>query len=226
MEKLTLHQKLLEIRKSVDYLKKESLGKQYKYVSSSQVLGNVRKKMDEYGVLLMPSVNNVNLHEKQESIEDRTRSTYFTELFMTMTWIDVDNSSDRIDLSWYGQGMDIAGEKGVGKALTYAEKYFILKFFNIATDKDDPDSFQNKYDKAKDTVITVKKEFAGKEVSFDKDKFMKEFPQAIKDFFYQERKSFDNTDDYMKYVSHLCKRNDWNYDKILANINEIKGEKK
>jgi hypothetical protein len=28
--------------------------------------------------------------------------------------------------------------------MTYAEKYFMLKFFNIATDKDDPDSFQKK----------------------------------------------------------------------------------
>src|SRR5690606_10249645 len=46
--------------------------------------------------------------------------------------------------SWYGQGIDIAGEKGVGKALTYAEKYYLLKTFNIATDKDDPDSFQDK----------------------------------------------------------------------------------
>ena len=32
--------------------------------------------------------------------------------------------------------VDIAGEKGVGKALTYGKKYFLLKFFNIATDKD------------------------------------------------------------------------------------------
>ena len=32
----------------------------------------------------------------------------------------------------------------MGKALTYGEKYFLLKFFNIATDKDDPDSFQRK----------------------------------------------------------------------------------
>jgi hypothetical protein len=28
--------------------------------------------------------------------------------------------------------------------MTYAEKYFLLKFFNIATDKDDTDSFQKK----------------------------------------------------------------------------------
>ncbi|MNP04955.1 ERF superfamily protein [compost metagenome] len=51
-----------------------------------------------------------------------------------------------IECPWYSQGVDIAGEKGVGKALTYGEKYFILKFFNIPTDKDDPDTFQKKYE--------------------------------------------------------------------------------
>lgn len=49
-------------------------------------------------------------------------------------------------MPFYAQGIDTEGEKGVGKALTYAEKYFLLKQFNIATDTDDPDSFQNKMD--------------------------------------------------------------------------------
>jgi len=47
-------------------------------------------------------------------------------------------------VNWYAQGIDLAGEKGPGKALTYAEKYFLLKFFNIATSADDPDTFQKK----------------------------------------------------------------------------------
>jgi hypothetical protein len=63
---------------------------------------------------------------------------------MTMTWVNADKPDEVIECPWYGQGVDIAGEKGVGKALTYAEKYFILKQFNIATDKDDPDAFQEK----------------------------------------------------------------------------------
>jgi hypothetical protein len=61
-----------------------------------------------------------------------------------MTWVNAENPEETIECPWYGQGVDIAGEKGVGKALTYAEKYFILKQFNIATDKDDPDAFQGK----------------------------------------------------------------------------------
>jgi hypothetical protein len=43
-----------------------------------------------------------------------------------------------VSCRWYGQGID-SGERGVGKAMTYAEKYFLLKFFNIPTDEDDPD---------------------------------------------------------------------------------------
>lgn len=38
--------------------------------------------------------------------------------------------------------------EGIGKALTYAEKYFLLKQFNIPTDNDDPDSFQQRSDQS------------------------------------------------------------------------------
>ena len=56
-----------------------------------------------------------------------------------MTWHDVE-SGERMEVPWYAQGVDLAGEKGVGKALTYAEKYFLLKFFHVPTKKDDPDN--------------------------------------------------------------------------------------
>lgn len=64
-----------------------------------------------------------------------------------------------MESKWYAQGVDIAGEKGVGKALTYAENIFI-EIFNIATDKDDPDSFQKKLD-AKEPINLVN----GKQIS-------------------------------------------------------------
>jgi hypothetical protein len=67
-----------------------------------------------------------------------------TELDLEFTWINADKPEETVTVCpWYGQGVDNS-EKGVGKSLTYAEKYFILKTFNIPTDKDDPDSFQEK----------------------------------------------------------------------------------
>ncbi|MGF6951912.1 hypothetical protein QF028_004417 [Neobacillus sp. B4I6] len=150
MTELNIYQKLVEVRKAVPYLKKEAEGKQYKYTGSSQVLASVRAKMDELGLLLIPRITGKEISESQIEFKDtsgnvtKRTTTYFTELIMTMTWVNADKPDETIECPWYGQGVDIAGEKGVGKALTYAEKYFILKQFNIATDKDDPDAFQEK----------------------------------------------------------------------------------
>lgn len=135
---MNIYQKLIEVRKSVPYLQKEAKGHQYNYVASSQVLSSVRSKMDEIGLLLIPAVV-----DKRVNIEGKS---IFTELDMEFTWVNAENPEETITRPWYGQGMDTSGEKGVGKALTYAEKYFMLKFFNIATDKDDPDAFQGKND--------------------------------------------------------------------------------
>ena len=147
-------QRLSEVRSTVSYLKKEKEGQQFSYVGSSDVLGALHKAINDNGLLLIPSITNHVLNERIEKVqrynkftkqnEENDRVTYFTELEMNMRWQNIDDKDDYIDCSWYAQGVDIAGEKGVGKALTYGEKYFLLKFFNIATDKDDPDSFQKK----------------------------------------------------------------------------------
>ena len=137
---LNLQQKLIEVRKAVPYLQKAASGPQYQYVGSSQTLASVMEKMNELGILL-----------KQEIISQRVTQfhtakgalQFMTDADMRFTWINADDPSDREEALWQGQGVD-NGEKGIGKLATYAEKYFILKSFNIATDKDDPDAFQQK----------------------------------------------------------------------------------
>ena len=140
MSELNIYQKLIEVRKEVPYLKKDEDGYQFKFVSSSQVLGVLKAKMDSLGLLLIPNVikKTVSDHKTKDGGHN-----YFTEVEMSYTWVNTDNPEELIPCQWYGQGLD-SGEKGVGKAYTYAEKYFLLKFFNIATDKDDPDVFQSK----------------------------------------------------------------------------------
>jgi hypothetical protein len=146
MAEMKLYKKLLEVRKSVDYLQKSAEGQQYKYTSSSQVLSAVRAKMNELGLLLVTTIDEHNLIQYENS---KGVMVNLTELELSMEWIDVEDG-DKLSIPWYGQGVDLAGEKGVGKALTYAEKYFILKQFNIPTDKDDPDAFQEKNASAED----------------------------------------------------------------------------
>lgn len=143
---MNLHEKLIEVRKSTPYLQKENSGFQYKYVSSSQVLSSLKAKMDELKVLLVPQVTDARFTEILRGKNSKGNETVdlLTELEMNFTWVNAEKPEETLTCSWYGQGVDTSGEKGVGKALTYSEKYFMLKFFNIPTDKDDPDSFQEK----------------------------------------------------------------------------------
>ena len=148
---MNLHQKLIEIRKGVPYLKKASKNQQqgFLYTSSSQVLSALKAGMDELGVLLVPEITGHVLHEKSTMTlkkldgKEESGKQHVTELDLLMTWVDAEKPSDTISCTWYAQGVD-QHEKGVGKALTYAEKFFMLKFFNIPTDKDDPDAFEER----------------------------------------------------------------------------------
>jgi hypothetical protein len=137
---MNIYQKLIEVRKSCEYLKKDNAGFQFKYVSSSQTLGTLRAAMDTHQLLLVPRVTS---HETRDHTTKKGEHEYFTIATMSFTWINAEKPEEQIECPWLGQGLD-NGEKGVGKAMTYAEKYFLLKFFNIATDKDDPDAFQKK----------------------------------------------------------------------------------
>src|SRR5690606_718857 len=114
---MNIYQKLLEVRKVVPYLQKEKSGHQYEYVGSSQVLAAVRKKMDDVGLLL--TVKIVGHHVTSDTVENQDKygntkrtTTYFTELDLEFTWINVDNPEETIVIPFYGQGVDIAGEKG------------------------------------------------------------------------------------------------------------------
>mgnify|MGYP002550423107 CR=1 FL=1 len=135
---LSLSQKLLAIQKAVDGLIKDgkNTSDKYDFASGENVLERFRPLMNEHSLLLIPRVTAASIHE------GTTRSgtaRFLTELHFDMTWLDA-QSGETLIVPWYAQGVDLAGEKGVGKAATYAEKYFLLKFFHVPTRKDDPDN--------------------------------------------------------------------------------------
>jgi len=154
---MNIFQKLLEVRKTVPYLQKTASGAQYKYTGSSQVLSSVREKLDELGLLLITRITDSKLTSEANS---KGTMVNMTELTLEFTWVNAEKPEETIVIPFYAQGVDLAGEKGVGKALTYGEKYFILKQFNIATDQDDPDAFQKKLEQSKPPKAVTAKQVA------------------------------------------------------------------
>lgn len=149
-----IRQKLLEIQKAVRGLAKDAKAYNYDYVSGSRLLSFLRPKMDEVGVLLTPEILGVEPKEvRQQKWDSRSKQAYEeTKLLyilkMRMTWIDTEDG-DSMPLEWIAAGEN-AIDKGYGAALTYGERYFLMKFFHIATDEDDVDAKPEEHENPKD----------------------------------------------------------------------------
>jgi len=141
-----IYEKLLEVRKSVDYLQKTETGNQgAKYVDPAVLVKKIRDKMNDAGLILTPSLEGSTV--EQIPMPTKSNSEAMGFLFKspaTYTFVDVE-SGEKLDIPWFitgkhGQDPAMAG----GAALTYFERYFLLKFFQIPTSKDDPEFFSKK----------------------------------------------------------------------------------
>lgn len=135
---MAIYKKLLELQRAVVGLTKDKSGNSYQYVSGDKILGIVRPKMDELGLILVPEVTESNFSREDYSTKNGQKSEMFCSVKMKFTWIDAE-TGETLPCKWSSSGMN-AWDKGLGSALTYGERYFLLKFFHIATDRDDVDS--------------------------------------------------------------------------------------
>ena len=142
---MNLTEKLIDIRKAVGYLQKTEKGNQgAMYVDPAVLVQKIRSKMDEVGVLLIPALKNSTV----ESIPSPTKSNpnamaYLFRSEMLYTFMDAEGT--KIEVPWFITGKHLQDPAMAGgAALTYYERYFLLKFFQIPTSKDDPEHFQAK----------------------------------------------------------------------------------
>ena len=151
--------KLLEIQKGLRALGKDAKAYNYNYVSGDKLLYYVRPKMDELGLLLLPEVLGVDTKEvlypqwdsKAKAVVDKKEVLYI--LSMRMTWTDTEDG-ETLSQEWKAAGMN-AFDKGYGSALTYGERYYLLKVFHIATDADDVDAVSAERDKAMEGAVAA-----------------------------------------------------------------------
>lgn len=140
-----IYKKLLDIQKAVLGLAKDAASQNYQYVSGSKVLSVIKPLMCEKGLLLKQEVISID-NERQNYIvgindknpNGRQKSEILSKVMMKFTWVDCETGEK--DENLFGANGQNDWDKGVGSALTYAERYFLLKYFHIATDEDDIDA--------------------------------------------------------------------------------------
>lgn len=132
IKSMNLRAKLFEMMCDLDYIQNEEkkVNNQYRFASHNAVTKALRTTMKKWRVMGEPSY-----------FGDRQDGS-LTVVYCRIKWINVDHYQDFIEppqgeFSAFGYGVD-PQDKGPGKAMSYAYKYAVLKYFAIETG-DDPD---------------------------------------------------------------------------------------
>jgi len=141
VEKMNLFQKLHYIQSTVNALGTDKKSFNFSYTTGEKILAVVKPLMNQLGLLLVPSVTQIGTERQDyENAKGQKKSENTVILNMIMTWIDTE-SGEQYPVAWGAIGQN-DWDKGFGSALTYSERYFLLKFFHISTDRDDIDNLE------------------------------------------------------------------------------------
>jgi hypothetical protein len=106
----------------------------YDFATEADVADAIRGELADRKVMLFTEITSLTREEIGRTSSGVPK--VLTTAHLLMTFVDGE-SDERIASTWCGQGLD-SEDKGIYKALTGGEKYFLLKTFLVATG-DDPD---------------------------------------------------------------------------------------
>lgn len=154
---MNLMQKIEKVRASVGgVLKQTKSGYGYNYTPEEEILLKINKEMGKQHLSLFPSIvpqtMTVTPYSYKKTKYDKANKKYYEETCnevliqadMVFTWVDNDNPEDKLDVPFALVGQQSDASQCFGSGLTYTNRYFLLKFFNIATTNDDPDDLKAK----------------------------------------------------------------------------------
>jgi len=115
----------------LNYIQKgpKSVNGQYRYASHDQVTAAIHPFLVKYGVTALPTVT------------AHTQEGNRTTVDLRVVFTNADDPNDAIAISCFGYGVD-PGDKGPGKAVSYAFKVACLKALALETGED-PDEDAN-----------------------------------------------------------------------------------
>ena len=124
----------------------------YKAVSEADVLAAVKPLEQKYKVYSYPLSrkvidSDIITTKKVYNGQESEISNFFMRVETVYRFVNTEDPADYVDITTYGDGVD-SNDKAPGKAMTYGDKYALLKAYKIITG-DDPD--QNRSDEGKVT---------------------------------------------------------------------------
>lgn len=132
----------------------------YKAVGEADVLAAVKPLEEKHGVYSYPYSRKIveadlvtTTSEYQGKVTEKTNR--YLRIETIYRFVNIDNPEEYIDITTYGDGID-PQDKAVGKAMTYSDKYALLKAYKIITGED-PDQFKSEEGKTEKKLTNREK---------------------------------------------------------------------
>lgn len=137
--KLNIFQRMLKAQTMIGTVAKnltvETANRKYNAVCEKDILDAVKKVESECGIYSYPVERKV--YENKVTTSNGKEQQWI-RLEVNYRFINIDDPNEFIDVKSYGDGVDMM-DKAPGKAMTYADKYALMKAYKISTG-DDPDA--------------------------------------------------------------------------------------
>lgn len=146
MENMNIYQRMSAVTNKINRVAKNlsvDAGKSsYKAVGEADVLEAVKPAEVEFGIYSYPVEreiveSGVITSESTRNGQTFQRQQQFMRVRVVYRFVNIDKPEEFVEVATYGDGLD-SGDKAPGKAMTYADKYALLKAYKITTG-DDPD---------------------------------------------------------------------------------------
>jgi len=154
---LNIYQRMLAITSDLKTVAKNlevKLGKSgYKAVGEVDILNAVKPLEESHGVYSYPVKREV--IESKEITNKYDTVNQFMRIETTYRFVNVEKPEEFIDIISYGDGVD-AQDKAPGKAMTYADKYALMKGYKISTGEDPDQNASEEHKVVKELLATPK----------------------------------------------------------------------
>lgn len=140
---MNIYEKLSKVTEEITAVVKNlSVGygkSSYKAVGEADVLAAVKPAEIKYGVYSFPASREIVDSAVLTSVDKdgNEKRQLFMRVKTVYRFVNMEKPDEYVDMVTYGDGVD-PGDKAPGKAMTYADKYGLLKAYKIITG-DDPD---------------------------------------------------------------------------------------
>lgn len=139
---MNIFEKINKVMENIEYLAKDDKVEfgttKYKAISEEKVTTAVREQLVKQGIVIIPIKQE---SENKELIRTDKSINMLTSVHVRYRIQNIDDINDFIEVESNGSGVDTQ-DKGVGKAMTYAYKYMLLRTFAIPTGED-PDKISS-----------------------------------------------------------------------------------